>query len=89
MRYICAIFLLSALVTAQAQASDTPDFSRYPQTWEFRGLMSSQTKGGLHLGQTNLLAISAFLHRDNVVAFYVLNQDGRESDGRMVYGNGI
>jgi hypothetical protein len=87
MRFICAIFLLSVLMTARARASDTPDFSRYPQTWEFWGLVGCHTNGAAHLGWTNLLRISAFLHRDTVVAAYAVSQDGREIDGRMVYNH--
>lgn len=81
---IRAILFFSAI--ALAQASDTPDFSRYPQTDAFRFFLQTQTNA-TQLTHSNLLAITAFVCGvgDRAALNYSVGQDGQEVDCRFVY----
>jgi hypothetical protein len=79
------IFSLLMFAAGLAQAGDGPDFSGYPQTAAFRFFLSHQTNGVEQLSQSNLLAISKFIGRDNIAVVYSVTRDGHENDGRWVY----
>jgi hypothetical protein len=57
------LVILFCFPLTRARAGDTPtspDFSSYPQDYEFRLFLSAQTNGAWHLGRGNLLAIAEF-----------------------------
>jgi hypothetical protein len=83
-RNIIAIFLLSALAFAPAQAGDTPDFSHYPQSEPFLSALRYQTNGAAQMGQTNLLAIQSFFSTNTLSTSFYVKQYGFEENARYL-----
>jgi hypothetical protein len=88
MRSRCTIFAL-ALGLLSAIAADkvaAPDLSRYPQTDAFRVHTGGHTNSAANLGQTNLLAISAFFSaNDRTCLHYSVSESGYARNMRDVY----